>query len=334
MQRDEIGGFAEDGSPVIGRITSFTPGTMPEAHAHWRGQLAWCPDRPVTVETGGRLHLLSPGMAIWLPPTHRHRIRAEGARKSVSLYTRPAAAPLPKAPTPFPLEALEAELLRTLAGSSRADRQEPAFARLTAVLWDRLARPAPAPTLPLPTDPRLRRIAGTSRWGRPFARPLGRGTGAVAAQPATARPSRHRAELDHLDARPAVGTRNCPVDGRQERATCSPCCRLRHSERLRGRLSGRPWDHARSVAASDRELRSSHAPLRQQSQGEPDQDTAGDPVEEPRQARAVQGILKRHCRGSQRCKKISPIDACIPASRTLNGTTETPTGRNCGRKLI
>lgn len=106
MQRDEIGGFAEDGSPVIGRITSFTPRTMPEAHAHWRGQLAWCPDRPVTVETGRKLHLLSPGMAIWLPPTHRHRIRAEGARKSVSLYTRPAGAPLPKDPTPFPLEAL------------------------------------------------------------------------------------------------------------------------------------------------------------------------------------------------------------------------------------
>ncbi|MGR3312496.1 AraC family transcriptional regulator [Roseovarius indicus] len=159
MQRDEIGGFVEDGSPVIGRITSFTSGTMPEAHAHWRGQIAWCPDRSVTIETGRRLHLLSPGMAIWLPPTHRHRIRAEGARKSVNLYTRPAAAPLPKAPTPFPLEALEAELLRTLAGSSRADRQEPAFARLIAVLWDRLARPAPAPTLPLPADPRLRRIA-------------------------------------------------------------------------------------------------------------------------------------------------------------------------------
>mgnify|MGYP000235833628 CR=1 FL=1 len=65
MQRDEIGGFAEDGSPVIGRITSFTPGTMPEAHAHWRGQLAWCPDRPVTVETGRPLPLLPPGMRIW-----------------------------------------------------------------------------------------------------------------------------------------------------------------------------------------------------------------------------------------------------------------------------
>lgn len=159
MQRDEIGGFVEDGSPLIGTVTGFSPATMPKAHAHWRGQLAWCPDRPVTVETGRRLHLLSPGMAIWLPPTHRHRIRAEGARQSVNLYTRPGAAPLPGAPTPFPLEALEAELLRTLAAASRADRQEPAFARLTAVLWDRLARPAPAPTLPLPADPRLRRIA-------------------------------------------------------------------------------------------------------------------------------------------------------------------------------
>ena len=159
MQRDEIGGFAEDGSPVIGRITSFTPGTMPEAHAHWRGQLAWCPDRPVTVETGRKLHLLSPGMAIWLPPTHRHRIRAEGARQSVSLYTRPAAAPLPKDPTPFPLEALEAELLRALAGSSRADRQEPAFVRLTAVLWDRLAPPL-RPRCPCPQT----RACVGSRW--------------------------------------------------------------------------------------------------------------------------------------------------------------------------
>lgn len=159
MQQDARGGYVEDGSPVIGIITGFTPATMPEAHAHQRGQLAWCPDRPVTVETGRALHLVSPGTAIWLPPGHRHRIRAAGPRQSVNLYTLPDAAPLPARPAPFRLAALERELFRSLAGASRAERRDAAFARMAAVLWDRLDRPAGATALPLPADPRLRRIA-------------------------------------------------------------------------------------------------------------------------------------------------------------------------------
>ncbi|MGD9865186.1 MAG: helix-turn-helix transcriptional regulator [Pseudodonghicola sp.] len=159
MQKDEIGGFVEDGSPVIGRVTAFGAGTMPETHAHRRGQLAWCPDRPVTVEVARRIHLVSPGMAVWLPPETPHRIRAGGSRQSVNLYTLPGAAPLPSHPTSFALKPLENELIRTLASAPQADRQDPAFARLAAVLWDRLKRPTTAPALRLPDDPRLRRIA-------------------------------------------------------------------------------------------------------------------------------------------------------------------------------
>ncbi|WP_334194568.1 AraC family transcriptional regulator [Pararhodobacter sp.] len=159
MQQDAIGGFVEEDSPVIGVVTGFTPATMPETHAHRRGQLAWCPDRPVTVETGAALHLVAPGTAIWLPPGHPHRIRAAGARQSVNLYTQPGAAPLPAEPAPFLLAALERELVLALAEASRADRREPAFARLVAVLWDRLDHPSATPSLPLPADPRLRRIA-------------------------------------------------------------------------------------------------------------------------------------------------------------------------------
>ncbi|MEC7765060.1 MAG: helix-turn-helix transcriptional regulator [Pseudomonadota bacterium] len=159
MQSDKIGGFVDDGSPVIGTVTRFGPGAMPGVHAHRRGQLAWCPDRPVTVELTHRIHLLSPGVAIWLPPECPHRIRAEGARQSVNLYTRPGTAPLPASPTPFAIAELEQELIRTLASAPRTDRHDPAFRRLTAVLWDRLANPIAAPSVRLPNDPRLRRIA-------------------------------------------------------------------------------------------------------------------------------------------------------------------------------
>ena len=163
MLWDEIGGFVEDGSPLIGTVRAFAPDGMPEAHAHRRGQLAWCPDRPVTVVTGRALHLVSPGRAIWLPPECRHRIRAEGRRQSINLYVVPGRAPLPDRVATIALEALECELMRTLAGAARADRQEPDFGRLIAVFWDRLARLArdkpPSPALPLPCDPRLRRIA-------------------------------------------------------------------------------------------------------------------------------------------------------------------------------
>lgn len=178
MQRDEIGGFVEDGSPMIGRVTAFRAGAMPETHAHRRGQLAWCPDRPVTVELAHRIQLVSTGMAIWLPPESPHRIHAEGSRQSVNLYTLPGEAPLPAHPAPFALTPLENELIRTLASAPRTDRQDPAFARLTAVLWDRLKRPADAPALRLPDDPRLRRIALAHLDGEE--KPLDRWAGALA----------------------------------------------------------------------------------------------------------------------------------------------------------
>jgi len=162
MQRDEIGGFVEDGSPLIGTIRSFAADSMPGSHTHRRGQLAWCPDRPVTVETGRALHMVSPDVAIWLPPECNHRIRADGTRQSINLYVLPGRAPLPDCAAAITLEALESELMRTLASATRADRVEPAFGRLIAVFWDRLARvgngKAASPTLPLPLDPRLRRI--------------------------------------------------------------------------------------------------------------------------------------------------------------------------------
>lgn len=163
MQRDEIGGFVEDGSPVIGTVRSFAADGMPGSHTHRRAQLAWCPDRPVTVETGRALHIVSPNQAIWLPPECNHRIRSAGTRQSINLYVLPGRAPLPDCAAGITVEALESELMRTLASATRADRVEPAFGRLIAVFWDRLARvgngKAKSPTLPLPPDPRLRRIA-------------------------------------------------------------------------------------------------------------------------------------------------------------------------------
>lgn len=159
MRMDKVGGFIEDGSAVIGTVTGFTPDAMPDIHAHQRGQLAWCPDRPVTVQAGRRLHLVSPSAAIWLPPECPHRISAEGNRQSINLYVRPGCAPLPDRVIPFALAGLEREMIQTLASASRTDRREPAFDRLTTVLWDRLNRPAQTLALALPGDHRLRRIA-------------------------------------------------------------------------------------------------------------------------------------------------------------------------------
>ncbi|MFT4013340.1 MAG: helix-turn-helix transcriptional regulator [Paracoccus sp. (in: a-proteobacteria)] len=155
---DSIGGFAEDGSPVIGTTTYFAPEAMPDAHAHARGQLAWCPNRAVMVLADAKLHLMSPSAAIWLPPGQTHRITSRAARQSVNLYTLPGATPLPDRIVPFALGALERELMLTMAGASRSDRCEAAFERLASVLWDRLRVPAGTPGLTLPSHPKLRRI--------------------------------------------------------------------------------------------------------------------------------------------------------------------------------
>lgn len=169
MPSDEIGGFVEDGSPLIGTVRSFAADAMPGFHTHQRGQLAWCPNRPVTVETGRALHLVPPDVAIWLPPECNHRIRSDCTRQSINLYMLPRHAPMPECVAAITLEALEREMMRTLASATRADRVEPAFYRLAVVFRDRLARlshgKAKPPALPLPPDPRLRRIALTHLEG-------------------------------------------------------------------------------------------------------------------------------------------------------------------------
>lgn len=241
MQRDEIGGFVEDGSPLIGTVRSFAADGMPGSHTHRRGQLAWCPDRPVTVETGRALHILSPDVAIWLPPECNHRIRSDGTRQSINLYVLPGRAPLPDCAAAITLEPLESELMRTLASATRADRVEPAFGRLITVFWDRIARvgngKAPSPTLPLPLDPRLRRIALAHLKG--VEKPLDR----WAEELALSRRSLQRLVLRGtgqnwmgLDARLADCSRHCASDGRRERPGSRLCSWICDRQRLHRRV--------------------------------------------------------------------------------------------------
>ena len=163
MQVDPVAGFEDGTARVVGVRARFEAANQPPPHRHRRGQLAHCPDAPLTVQAGDRLFLLGPGEAIWIPGSLPHALGARSGRTALNLYVEPGStALLGDRPALFSVGGLERELVITLAASGRAEIGRPAHERLVDVLFDRLRPTRPAGTLRLPADPAL--AAMQRRW--------------------------------------------------------------------------------------------------------------------------------------------------------------------------
>lgn len=141
---------------------TYRDGERIERHSHSWGQLIYAASGTMRVSTDEAAWLVPPTRAIWVPPRVAHEIHMRGYTAMRTLYISPeAAAVLPGHCRALEVSPLLRELvLHIVGGMLRTDVAEDA--RLSGVLLDLLARSETTPLgLPLPKDPRARRLAGT-----------------------------------------------------------------------------------------------------------------------------------------------------------------------------
>ncbi|CAG9201665.1 HTH-type transcriptional regulator NimR [Burkholderia gladioli] len=130
-------------------------------HRHRRAQLLYSVRGILNCEIEDGVWIVPPQCAVWIPGDLPHAARGSGETECHCLFVEPDAAPdLPKSCCTISVSPLLRELLLKVAGfpelyplGSREDR-------LIAVLLDELAMaPVEDLHLPMPRDPRLRRLA-------------------------------------------------------------------------------------------------------------------------------------------------------------------------------
>jgi AraC-like DNA-binding protein/quercetin dioxygenase-like cupin family protein len=110
-----------DGPAVIAVVSASAPRATP-AHAHARGQLLGAIAGLLSIDTEQERLIVPPGHAIWLPPGHRHGLRAHGACQAWSVYVAPpACADLPPLPQVVAVSGLLREAVLRAASWRAAD---------------------------------------------------------------------------------------------------------------------------------------------------------------------------------------------------------------------
>jgi AraC-like DNA-binding protein len=153
---------APDGAmSVARRVQQEVPRVTP-GHAHPRGQLVGGSAGLLTVETAAGRWMVGPDQAIWIPPDAPHELQSHGPFSGWSLYLTPVAcARLPSSACVLGATALLRTLVERVAEWAPGAMLDAAQERLAAVVIDEISGLQPeAVSLPAPSDPRLRRVAG------------------------------------------------------------------------------------------------------------------------------------------------------------------------------
>lgn len=129
-------------------------------HRHKKGQMLLVQRGALSCEVEGGLWIVPPRSAIWIPGGALHAIRATGALEGYNAFVDPAVdGNLPKVCCAVSVTPLLRELLSRAAHLPYLYEEGGANTRLVSVLLDELAAaPVEDLHLPMPTDPRLRRI--------------------------------------------------------------------------------------------------------------------------------------------------------------------------------
>ena len=148
-------------SPLRGVAQDCAPDERIPPHQHDASQLIYASAGVITVETDDGIWVVPPARAVWVPAGVTHSIAMSGRVALRSIYIRPALAPIAGARCRVvqvsPL--LRSAVLRAVA-FPQPYPEEGAEARLVAVILDEIRAADVAPLhLPMPTDPRARRVA-------------------------------------------------------------------------------------------------------------------------------------------------------------------------------
>lgn len=148
-------------APLLGVAMDCAPDESIDPHHHNYDQLIYAAAGVITVDTENGIWVVPPARAVWVPTGVTHAIAMSGPVQLRSLYLDPKLAPLSDARCCVvqvsPL--LRASILRVMSFPHPYTEEGPE-ARLVAVILDEIRAAEIAPLhLPLPTDPRARRVA-------------------------------------------------------------------------------------------------------------------------------------------------------------------------------
>jgi AraC-like DNA-binding protein len=150
-------------SAIISHARSYARGTRLGLHAHREAQLLYAARGVMQVDTPRGRWLVPPARAVWLPPRTEHAVDVLADIEMRTLYLEPAwLAAHPQAPLldrTF-VVAVHPLLRELVLAAFRADADPRRTLLLAAVALFELAEAESADTfMPLPADPRARRVA-------------------------------------------------------------------------------------------------------------------------------------------------------------------------------
>ncbi|MEL6062595.1 MULTISPECIES: AraC family transcriptional regulator [unclassified Methylobacterium] len=139
---------------------AYAAGMMLDRHFHPRAQLLYATAGLMMASAEDGTWVVPEGHALWIPPRLPHAVATHGAVAMCSAYLDPAAV------AGFPAGCRVIAVSRLLAAALTALAEEPVLyaeegrgGHLAALVLDEIGRaPATPLTLPLPRDPRLRRV--------------------------------------------------------------------------------------------------------------------------------------------------------------------------------
>ncbi len=146
---------------VVAGFDAPTVNWAKPVHEHRKGQLLYTARGIVTCETPNDTWVIPAQSAVWIPPNVAHRSGGSGNIESYCLFVgRERAAAMPRACCLVAVCPLFEELLRRAARQPVATNGDGPENRLADVIIDELmAAPTQHMSLPMPSNPRLRRIA-------------------------------------------------------------------------------------------------------------------------------------------------------------------------------
>ncbi|MCP4387218.1 MAG: AraC family transcriptional regulator [Gammaproteobacteria bacterium] len=147
--------------PVVAYGRDLARGDTLAFHKHRRAQLIYASDGIMTVTTRNAAYLVPPQRAVWMPGDIEHQIDARSDVNMRTLYIDPSAsADLPVEVCVLNVAALLRELIVAAVANGPEFEAESPMARIMAVILDQIRSQSVASlALPMPADPRLRRVA-------------------------------------------------------------------------------------------------------------------------------------------------------------------------------
>lgn len=169
LKRQTQGGRAvtssEAGIAIRSLALRLSSGHRIERHAHPWTQLVYATRGVMSVDTAGGTWVVPPLRAVWVPADLEHGIEMTGSVSMRTLYLRPGLSPaLPGGCCVVNVSPLLRELVLHTVDRGYLDESVPTQARLIGVILDQIVGTTAIPLeLPLPSDPRARRVADRVR---------------------------------------------------------------------------------------------------------------------------------------------------------------------------